>query len=418
MERHPFTPINHLLPEGTVLRLAPNASAMAFVANGPHLQVGPEFSYQDLRADIEGLPVAVRKNKEGFYYQPHWVAYTALADANTDSQAFTAARRMASLPVNSSAPELGFPHSPALSILSRLVPRSRYTGPSADAKKKAPKQGESLVWNTDVPFLTFWSNLSADKREQALAQQGSELLENCLLTRRLLAAETLWEAGARLSAEALASGRAFLGLSGNAFDATPSLEMCIDMLRFKPFAQKMEAAAGSIPSTFSVWLEESKDRGLGSESYKACLWLVLMERWLERLVEAGLDPNASLAFNYRTPTGEEFQLKRRPFEHFLEEYNESLRRLQFLPFSPQAIDGERVLPVTAWVKRWAQAMRQASFEWGANVEARAEQSQIQALPFVDWSAQWLPDKLKPVVHQWQLEQVLPGSSMVQRKKRL
>ncbi len=84
----------------------------------------------------------------------------------------------------------------------------------------------------------------------------------------------------------------------------------------------------------------------------------------------------------------------------------------------QAIDGERVLPVTAWVKRWAQAMRQASFEWGANVEARAEQSQIQALPFVDWSAQWLPDKLKPVVHQWQLEQVLPGSSMVQRKKRL
>lgn len=280
----PLDPAWIAVPDGARLSMSPQAKRPEFEVQGNGLRLAPSFSTRDLRFEVDGKATAMVRTEHGYRYQAHWPAFTALMDARADlGAACVAARQLAHAPVDRAAPEIGFPHRPAFTLLDRLTLRSEF--------KARPTA--SLAWNTDQPFLAYWRALGAPRRRALLKTDGAQLLEVALLTQRFLVADTLWQAGARLGEAELASGRALFGLTEGSLGATPSLAMHVAMHRaHKPHRDALITnLSDDERALFSPWLDKlDKDDNLTSAV------AAHIHRWLGRLVEQGINANGTLPF--------------------------------------------------------------------------------------------------------------------------
>ena len=293
------------LPEGALLFMAPQAPAVQLSIRGEGLAFGPDFSPHHLRTLVDGLPVAVRKDSESgrYYYRPHWVAFTALSDNDHNRSSIRqAAELLARVPMDASAPELGYSRVPFMELLSQGLPPGHcdWENPLTSEEK------ERLFWNSDAPFQHYWRSLQPAQRQHLMDHHGSQALESALLTRRFLVADLLWDQGVRLDEEAKASGRALLAFSESTFPITPNLAMGHHIVQFKEIHKDLDRALSpELQERFGAHLSSHKslDNTLTRQG-------LAMARWLTRLVEDGIDLNARQRTVYKTGASEEVKDKR------------------------------------------------------------------------------------------------------------
>ena len=317
-----------VLPEGSTLFLSPTAAPIQFVTKGSGLAFDSSFSMGALRTQTKEGASAIHKdpNTGEHYYRPYWIAFTALLDCDTTRENIrNAIKLLARVPLGASAPEIGAPHDPSMAILNKGIHPSQFD-PSEPKTNKA-----ALFWNSDAPMMHYLRALSNTDRQALIETKGSQLLESALLTRRFLAADMLWESGARLNAEAKASGRALLAFCESAYGITPSLMMVNQILQIKEINEGIDQAL-SDGDRQDYASDLQRHQSISSNLTRQAL---TMGRWLHRLVEDGIDVNATFITTYKTQTGEH-QAHKRALEMFVENsdlWNQTSSRLRERVFS-------------------------------------------------------------------------------------
>lgn len=392
------------LPEGATLTLSSKAPPLSFSTKGADLLFDASFSYANLRFDTPEGKTAVRRQKdgEGFYYRPHWPGFTALLDCE-DKQAVSVGKSLARLPVDSTAPELGIPTLPVFSLLGKQVSRATYR-----ANDKV-----SLIWNSDLPLLAYLGNLKPEAHRKLLEEHGSTLLEHCLLTRRFLGAQMLWEAGARLSEQSLEKGTALWGFCEKSFEATPSVEMTLSTMALGQLEKNLRTLLGTPADVLGPWTEKDSKTPLSDRTKKLATFFQTADRWLGRLVEAGINVNATLEFNYQYADGSKSVVRKRALEAVFESFDEGLSD-QLV--SSKLIGNERITLPEAMLYRWCQHMDRGGFDW-QSPPAQDERS-TPGQSFMEWAqSMTLCQQVVALVRQATLEQQLAPANVVQRKTR-
>lgn len=393
-----------LLPEGATLTLSSKAPPVAFATKGAGLQFDASFSYANLRFEAPEGKTAVRKHLDGesYYYRPHWPGFTLLIDCE-DKQAVSVGKALAKLPVDSTAPELGIPTIPVFSLLGKQVSRATHR-----ANDKA-----SLIWNSDLPLLAYLGNLKPEAHRKLLEEHGSTLLEHCLLTRRLLAAERLWEAGVRLSDQSLENGTALWGFCEQSFEATPTIEMTLSIMALGSLGKHLQALLGAPSDILAPWTDSDAKSPLSERTKKLSIFFQTADRWIERLVEAGINVNATLGFNYQYSDGSQTTVRKRVLEAVFESFEESL--------SDQAvvrnlIGNERITLPEAMLYRWCQHMDKGGFDW--QLPPAQDKRITPKESFLEWAQSMTScQNVVAQVRKGTLEQQLASTNVVQRKTR-
>lgn len=392
------------LQEGALLTLSSKAPPIAFVTKGANLQFDDSFSTQNLRLDTAEGKTAIRKRKdgEGYYYRPHWPGFTLLLDCE-DKQAVAVGKALAKLPVDSTAPELGIPSWPVFSLLGKQVSRGTYR-----ANEKV-----SLIWNSDLPLQAYLGNLKPEAHQKLLEEQGPTLLEHCLLTRRFLGAEMLWEAGVRLSEDSLAKGTALWGLCEQAFEATPTIEMTLSMLEIGSLEKRLQTLLGEPADILAPWAANDPKSLVSERTRKLMVFFRTADRWLERLVEAGINVNGTLEFNYQYTDGSQATVRKRALEAVFESLNEGIGDQLS---ASRMIGNERISPQEAMLYRWCQHMDKGGFDWQS---PPAHDKRITpSESFLAWAQSMTQvQKVGAFIRQAALEQHLTPTNVVHRKTR-
>ncbi len=393
------------LPEGATLTLSSKAPPLSFSTKGADLQFDASFSYANLRFDTPEGKTAVRRQKdgEGFYYRPHWPGFTVLLDCE-DKQAVSVGKSLARLPVDSTAPELGIPTLPVFSLLGKQVSRATYR-----ANDKV-----SLIWNSDLPLLAYLGNLQPEAHRKLLEEHGSTLLEHCLLTRRFLGAEMLWEAGVRLSEQSLEKGTALWGLCEQSFEATPTVEMTLSTMSLGSLEKRLQSLLGPPADIFAPWTDKDTKPLPSDRTRKLMTFFQTADRWLERLVEAGINVNATLEFNYQYTDGSKNVVRKRVLEAVFESFEEGLGDQALA--ARKLIGNEKITPPEAMLYRWCQHMDKGGFDWQS---PPAQDERSPANPsFIDWAQSMTScQKVVALVRRAALDQQLVPVNVVQRKTR-
>lgn len=396
------------LPERASLTLSPKAPPMQFLANGNSLQLGETFSMRNLRFESPQGPTAVARTEQGYYYRPQWPVFTQFLDCQ-DRHAIKASVALASLPWDSTAPELGLDGTPAKAILSKQVSHDKF-----DPSSKA-----SLIWNTDLPFLSYMKKLPSAQLKALLKEEGPALLEHCLLVRKFLAADFLWDKGVRLSPDQLESGKALWGMAESAFLATPSLPMLENMLDIQAFEKEMRANKGELSEWLAPWKAalERKPSGDAEVTLRASLlFMAYSHRWLNRLVDEGINPNSTLNFKYVLVDGREKTVPKRVLPLLCEQLWSGNNPQMW---QKHTIQGHVWLLPEVNLAVWFKAMERAGFDWHLPVPNLHSEEPIS---FIDEAKRMsLPAPLKEFLrleNARHLEQVLDQPASLHRKTRL